>query len=170
MTWRSLLMLIPLRARSDYNSVTVMKQQLNASCGVGLDEQANFTVTPNEAVQYYRASSFALLLEVSERPSCTAVCEPGKPTIRWLTHAHRATTTLNRSTSPRRTMPRPSTHRLRLCRRRLIPTTSTASIRHLASICPFLTTTMPQVGEQWASFHLTLYCSQLGPLWSSSSS
>lgn len=79
-------MLIPLRARSDYNSVTVMKQQLNASCGVGLDEQANFTVTPNEAVQYYRASSFALLLEVSERPSCTAVCEPGKPTIRWLTH------------------------------------------------------------------------------------
>lgn len=46
----------------DANSVDATFQQLISSCQVGSTPAQNFTVNFNQAVQYYRGSSFALLL------------------------------------------------------------------------------------------------------------
>ncbi|KDN53534.1 hypothetical protein K437DRAFT_252897 [Tilletiaria anomala UBC 951] len=47
----------------DANSVADVWDSVKPICGVGPALQANFTVSPNNTVQYYRASSFALLLQ-----------------------------------------------------------------------------------------------------------
>lgn len=46
----------------DANSVDQVFQDLKADCGVQNQLAANFTINPNQAVQYYRGSSFAILL------------------------------------------------------------------------------------------------------------
>ncbi|PWN31892.1 uncharacterized protein FA14DRAFT_162250 [Meira miltonrushii] len=46
----------------DANSVDQIFQSLKADCGVQNQLASNFTINPNQAVQYYRGSSFAILL------------------------------------------------------------------------------------------------------------
>lgn len=53
-------------ASSDDNSVVVVRKHLATACGTS-DAEPKFAINPNQAVQYYRASSFALLLEVCGR-------------------------------------------------------------------------------------------------------
>lgn len=46
----------------DANSVDQVFQTLKSTCGVQDQLASNFTINPNQAVQYYRGSSFAILL------------------------------------------------------------------------------------------------------------
>lgn len=47
----------------DANSVDTVFRQLITSCGVSSTLAANYSLNPNQAVQYYRGSSFALMLD-----------------------------------------------------------------------------------------------------------
>lgn len=46
----------------DANSVDAVFQRVKVDCGVQNDLAQNFSLNPNQAVQYYRGSSFALML------------------------------------------------------------------------------------------------------------
>lgn len=48
----------------DANSVDAVWTTLQSGCGVGDQLAANYSINPNQTVQWYRGSSFALLLEV----------------------------------------------------------------------------------------------------------
>lgn len=47
----------------DLNSVSSVFQSLISGCGVSSTLASNFSINPNQTVQYYRGSSFALLLD-----------------------------------------------------------------------------------------------------------
>jgi len=47
----------------DLNSVDSLYRTLISDCGVAGSLASNFTINPNQTVQYYRGSSFALLLD-----------------------------------------------------------------------------------------------------------
>lgn len=47
----------------DINSVASVFESIKGSCPIGTALQPNFTLSPNMTVQYYRASSFSLVLD-----------------------------------------------------------------------------------------------------------